>query len=928
MASFTDTQPPKFNPYIQQQPVEAMVAVGTQKQKAHDEGVQKIQTQIDNLASIDVGRDVDKAYLQSKINEMGNSLRSVAGGDFGNFQLVNSVGGMIKQIGYDPYIRTAVASTANDRKQTELMEEDRKAGKLTPHAELYYNLKRQKYYNNNALKGEGGKPIGFGGKYVQSWDIDKALTEAIKAVGDSKWSADNVYKMIDGRIQHDKNGVPILSDFAIREKREGRFSEDVAAAIDGVLDRPEARQELGMRGVYNYQGYDDINDFINKYEKEKNAAITKLEGRKIEIMEKAASSTDKNEKAAYQKLIDEVDARIEKTKKDTELKESDAKQFSTVEGYKAALETQRVRNNYMQSGVTEEYSTEIIENIPWKSQRQVLKEERDFAMQKDASARGWASVDIQRQNAATSAYLAQIKGEEWAYDPKNPKNKLGASQAVLPQGNVYEAVYGNFNDANNAAAADVKKSQFDLVSEYMAAINYGNGKKLSKEEIEKGIKNFEKKSPGFIDRMYERARNVAKDEKLSVNPLYSKVMSHITKDNIALMNQDDLAMTTRNMNNSAGVRAAGGAEVDVAAIEKNYKPFEVEYVTDFDAGQWTWRAKTTKKTVTAQDAVDLAIIEKNVGGLKGLYKSITNSDLEKQQYEAAEQRIQTKYGTSGKNILKKMEGSAGFFGQFTGAPRKTFMPEPFKKVVNTVNSQKFDAVMKAKEEYLRNSGWSPQPVAYSVYDKDMKGPERESIDDRVKEVLNKHVATGAVDKFSKLYTNPKEYSAQIAIDRGSPYNPQEKWKLNLFSGGAMVESLDISRTDAEYIKQYNINLPPVASKTAQRLQAGRGTTNSIGLPPNHPDAYKGALISGDYYKKTVNSNRALGAEVVENPNGGYNAYVYTVDPKTNQTVGVPLKRNKGDYEPLNFPTGDDATRFLTEAIESKAFLDNVINNGL
>ena len=51
MASFTDTSVPKFNPYIAQQPVEALVSVGVQKQKAYEEGVQKIQTQIDNIAA-------------------------------------------------------------------------------------------------------------------------------------------------------------------------------------------------------------------------------------------------------------------------------------------------------------------------------------------------------------------------------------------------------------------------------------------------------------------------------------------------------------------------------------------------------------------------------------------------------------------------------------------------------------------------------------------------------------------------------------------------------------------------------------------------------------------------------------------------------------------------------------------------------------
>ena len=97
MASYTDSIP-QFNPYVQQLPVEAMVQVGMEKQKRYDEGIQKIQTSIDNIAGLDVATDVDKAYLQSKLNQLGNDLRIVGAGDFSNFQLVNSVNGMTNQI--------------------------------------------------------------------------------------------------------------------------------------------------------------------------------------------------------------------------------------------------------------------------------------------------------------------------------------------------------------------------------------------------------------------------------------------------------------------------------------------------------------------------------------------------------------------------------------------------------------------------------------------------------------------------------------------------------------------------------------------------------------------------------------------------------------------------------------------------------------
>ena len=115
---------PQFDPYIQQLPVEAIVQVGMEKQKRYDEGVQKIQQSIDKIAGLDVANDADKAYLQSKLNQLGNDLTFVAAGDFSNYQLVNSVDGMAKQIAYDPNIQTAISSTAYLRKQ-----QQRKASK-------------------------------------------------------------------------------------------------------------------------------------------------------------------------------------------------------------------------------------------------------------------------------------------------------------------------------------------------------------------------------------------------------------------------------------------------------------------------------------------------------------------------------------------------------------------------------------------------------------------------------------------------------------------------------------------------------------------------------------------------------------------------------------------------------------------------------
>ena len=53
MASFTD-KISKFNPFIAELPAQEMVQVGMAKQAQYNQGVQKIQGYINNIAGMDV----------------------------------------------------------------------------------------------------------------------------------------------------------------------------------------------------------------------------------------------------------------------------------------------------------------------------------------------------------------------------------------------------------------------------------------------------------------------------------------------------------------------------------------------------------------------------------------------------------------------------------------------------------------------------------------------------------------------------------------------------------------------------------------------------------------------------------------------------------------------------------------------------------
>jgi hypothetical protein len=175
MASWTD-KIPTFSPYVAQLPVDAMVQVGMYKQKQYDDGIQKIQTNIDNVAGLDIANNTQKQYLQSKLNQLGNDLRGVAAGDFSNFQLVNSVNGMTNQIVKDGIVQNAVSSTAWYRKQSADMEKAIAEGKSSQSNIYDFNDKASKWLNSTKLDAS------FRDRYTQYTDVKKKAMETIKAL--------------------------------------------------------------------------------------------------------------------------------------------------------------------------------------------------------------------------------------------------------------------------------------------------------------------------------------------------------------------------------------------------------------------------------------------------------------------------------------------------------------------------------------------------------------------------------------------------------------------------------------------------------------------------------------------------------------------------------------------------------------------------
>jgi len=277
MASFTD-KIPQFNPYVQQLPVQAMVEVGMEKQRRYDEGVQKIQASIDNVAGLDIINETQKVYLQSTLNQLGSNLKMVAAGDFSNYQLVNSVSGMSTQIIKDPVIQNAVASTARYKKGIADREAYKKEGKDSPSNDFIFNRAASQFINSKDVNAQ------FSASYDPYVNWKKNSLEVIKALANDSTITDDAFTT-------DANGNLVITDALVRKKMSGISPEKIQQALLSTLTPADFKQ-MQTDAIYNYsnQDADQFKISIN------NSYTDKLQGysQQISTLQNSKLSTTSN----------------------------------------------------------------------------------------------------------------------------------------------------------------------------------------------------------------------------------------------------------------------------------------------------------------------------------------------------------------------------------------------------------------------------------------------------------------------------------------------------------------------------------------------------------------------------------------------------------------------------------------------------------
>jgi hypothetical protein len=392
MASYTDIIP-EFKPYVQQLPVEMMIAVGMEKQRRYDEGISKLQTQINNVAGLEVLRSQDKAYLQSKLNQLGNNLKTVAAGDFSDFQLVNSVGGMIGQIGKDKVVQAAVKSTVRDKQNLALIEEDRKKGTLSPHNETYYSKQRNAYLNAG-LTDSQGNPVVFNGVYEPFFDVNKFARETFDSVKPEGYTFEQIYQtdsngnmlmedVIDPKTKKVVGQKPVFSPVMTRLEQEGRFPKTVRQTLEQIFSDGRVSRQLQISGEYIYGGYDPSS---------LKTRVAELANKKIAIYDSELAGLN-IKKATGQDVQADIDKLITQKKK-AELSYSELARLADTnpDAVRGVLYKDDVYDNFtsMYGTIKEKRTTH--ENPGWNQMFKMQQEENDNRRHAEQMKYNWASL--------------------------------------------------------------------------------------------------------------------------------------------------------------------------------------------------------------------------------------------------------------------------------------------------------------------------------------------------------------------------------------------------------------------------------------------------------------------------------------------------------------------------------------------------------
>lgn len=830
MASFTDAIP-QFNPYIQQLPVEAMVAVGMEKQQRYDQGLQRIQSQIDQVAGLSIYRPQDRQYLQSKLNELGTKLKTVAAGDFSNYQLVNSVAGMAGNVAKDPTIISSVQSTAQRKAVQEKIQKDIDSGNYNPANSYLYNLSDDEWLNNPNI---GAKYTGY---YKTPVDVWGKIKDIAKEVGIDERVVPNLFETDErGRIKKDKNGNAIFNNVMVEETFKGKDASKILNAFQNALT-PSDYEQLSIEGRYNYRGVSPEQlqqTVVNSLDKDIRFNNGKIELLKISLAEEEnKAKTNQYDEALIASLKDEIKYF---EGRNTQIETSKRKSLEAIakdpESAKASLYTE----NYLSSmsevlsskAVSKKYSVNPHFEVNMRINEFEQKQQQwlaDYNLRRRADDRAQKEFDLKAQALAAQAAYFQAGGVD------TPIDADPAMVRAMVEGSYSESV-AQYNTITNK-----------LALETLRMANPGD----TEEQLQKKLYDAAAYRGQTVNPNSGEINTTAQIMASSLQTLYRTNPDKVPKTLHALIAQADNALKSIEAQKSVMQKAQQDARsaaslqgVDMEAYDKVIKDVKPTSVT----------VNGQSVNLSQQDLIDFINLNPQMYNIFGNLTVDKNQEMLRNQ---AQIRLSSKFGSGLedlKSVLYPMQ-----YQPFSERKR----PAPsqlLQNIADKLGDAKTEDYNKFLSEAYQKNGAVPVGKIATIDKGDQK---TEDYRNKFIAVLSKYELDLDEDVYNNMSNSilSDAFGATVTTMPGANLQSPSTYTLKITGKDGSSEMIEIERDDYRFLTGYE---PPANPnlKNAFDLLNARGTTNL-----NKPGEYSTAYFKTQDFTNFNSNNYSLMGDLEE-----------------------------------------------------------------
>lgn len=853
MASWTDLIP-QFKPYVEQLPVEAMAKVGMIKQEKYEEGVKKIQAQIDSVSGLDIIKDVDKNYLQSKLDELGGGIRGLAAADFSNFQLVNSVTGMTKQITRDKNIQNAIQSTAHYRKELQNIESARKRGKSDKNNEDYFYNDADKWLNDNQVG------TVFSDSFSEHTDIMKLIRENVSAAGlDSKY-IENVFETDEkGRLKLDKDGHPIPARTMSAETIDTN-ADKVRAIVANVLSEGNVKNQIRIDGWANTR-YTPVETIYKTFENDFNKRDA-VNNQRLLSIEALLNSNNLSDEQKQQLIAERDEIKKENENNSKKLQILKQQSINNPDQFKQDYYEDSYINNLLNGFTTVKLKQEIKDSpltkvLQWEENMnfQRSNENWDRLMDKDASARAWKTIALSEDSNKrewlkfdAEYKLDPVTGQYVKVDTVKKTNPITTETASEIKsenegsGIDAEASYRNITlDLKNSA----QNKGFDLVYTYLNKLNKGvtkDGKPFTKAEALKTINAWARANG---ETPYQFVVRFAGD-----------IKNKSEKNGVKLSTKDYEAIEEINKLNNDVITRTAVAE-DIYRQVKNDTGIDIK---DYKLNPQTTIIDGKQTILSVQDQLDIATV-------------MSSAFIISPEQIAAKKRLTEKFGSviEAEAVMDKIDGEnregvlGGLFDFRVRGLRpllskigkspdfkkfQTYIGEKFKKV--NVVSDNFSATLSGSDE------------------------ERKAAKGRLAPLFN--VSRMDKSEQTKLQEALAEPGSYITYDAYRPTKEGEPWsgKVFLYDTKGNKFSVDVNQANLEAITQREFR-PYVENGLEARARISQYGSTNLGAYTTDPNAYQSAAITYNRFTSLQNTDVVANADIEPLSGGKLGLVIYAKD---------------------------------------------------